>query len=247
MSRLFAAALALSLLAPAAAAAGKLDARALIKHIETQHLGKTSKARARMKVKTEYWSRTLVMDMWGEGRDKFLVTIRSPKKEKGTGSLKIIDDLWNYLPKIDRLMKVPSSLMGDSWMGSHFTNDDVVKEYKIDELYVFEVLKDDGKSAVVSGVPREDAAVVWGRIEYHVDLKKRVPTSVKYFDEDGELVRVMDFDQVEKISGRWIPMRMVIKPVEDPDELTEFIYDSLELDVPLKKGLFSIRSLRRRR
>ena len=96
--------------------------------------------------------------------------------------------MWNYLPKIDRLIKIPSSLMGDSWMGSHFTNDDLVKENKIDELYDLTLNKHEGKIVIVDCVPKPDAAVVWGRIEYTVDIEKLIPMEVRYFDEDGELV-----------------------------------------------------------
>lgn len=223
-----------------------LDARALVRQVETQYMGKTSRARSRMRVVSD-WDRTLVMDMWGEGRDKFLAVIRLPKKERGIATLKIEDDVWNYLPKIDRLMKVPSSLMGDNWMGSHLTNDDLVKENKVEELFDLSVEAVEGSSVTILAAPKPDAAVVWGRILYRIDLDKRVPTKLDYFDEDGEMVRSITFDRLERVAGKWIPMRMVVLPVEEPDEYTEIVYEKLELDVPLKKGLFSLRSLRRRR
>jgi len=233
--------------APHAALAEPESAVSLIRHIETQHLGKTSYARAVMTVRTEHWAREMGMEMWGEGREKFLVRVLKPKKEKGVSTLKINDDLWNFLPKIDRLIKVPSSLMGDSWMGSHFTNDDMVKEYKIDELFELSFKERGAERAVVVGIPREDAAVVWGRIEYDVDMVKRIPVKVRYYDEDGELIRTFIFDQVKEISGRWIALRMRIQPEEDPEEMTEFVYEHLEFDLKFEKELFSLRSLRRKR
>ncbi|MFH2203406.1 MAG: outer membrane lipoprotein-sorting protein [Elusimicrobiota bacterium] len=223
-----------------------LDAKALIKDIETAARGKTSHAVAAMRIKTEYWERELKMEMWGEGREKFLAVIREPKKERGTATLKRDDEVWNFLPKIDRLIKVPSSLMGDSWMGSHITNDDLVKEDKIEELFDLEIVSHEGSIVVIGATPKPDAAVVWGRIVYRADLERRVALSVDYFDEDGAKIRTMVFDKVEKIAGRFVPLRMRIQPVEDEGEFTEIVYDTLQLDVPLKAGLFSVRSLRKK-
>lgn len=223
-----------------------LNAQEIVRQIETQYQGETSHTIMIMNVVTEAWSRKLRMEAWSEGRDKFLATILSPKKEAGTATLKINDDMWNYLPRIDRLMKIPSSLMGDSWMGSHLTNDDLVKENKIDELYTLEIERIEGQVVTISCTPKPDAAIVWGRVVYQADMAKKIPITIDYYDEDGELVRTMSFDRVERISGRWIPLRMSVRPVEEPDEKTELVYESLEFDVTLPKDLFSVQSLRRR-
>ncbi|MFH1723491.1 MAG: outer membrane lipoprotein-sorting protein [Elusimicrobiota bacterium] len=225
----------------------RIDAEALVRRVETAHRGKTSRAVARMRIVTEFWKRELTMEMWGEGRERFLAVVRSPKKERGTATLKRDDEVWNYLPKIDRLIKVPSSLMGDSWMGSHITNDDLVKEDKIEELFDLTVESVEGSTVTILCVPKPDAAVVWGKIVYHVDQERLIALDVDYYDEDGEKVRTLAFDKVEKIAGRWIPLRIKILPVDNPDERTEIVYDELELDIPLKKGLFSLRGLRRKR
>ncbi len=223
-----------------------MDVRELIRRVETQYMGRTSRALLRMKVITESWSREMTMETWSEGRDKFIAKILTPKKDHGVATLKIENDMWNYLPKIDRLMKIPSSLMGDRWMGSHLTNDDMVKGDKIDKLYDFELEKIEEHIATVHCTPKPDAAVVWGSITYIVDMEKSIPVTVDYYDEDGEPVRTIEFDNVENISGRWVPLIMRIKPVESPGELTEMIYESLEFDIDLEDDLFSISSLRRR-
>jgi len=224
-----------------------IDAKALILKVETAHRGKTSHAVARMHVVTGFWERKLTMEMWGEGRERFFAVIRAPKKERGTATLKRDDEMWNYLPKIDRLIKVPASLMGDSWMGSHITNDDLVKEDKIEELFDLTVTKVKGSTVTVLCVPKPDAAVVWDKIIYRIDSERLIALNVDYYDEDGEKVRTMVFDRARKIAGRWVPLRMKVIPIDDPGEYTEIIYDKLELDIPLKKGLFSIRALRRRK
>ncbi|MFC1692608.1 outer membrane lipoprotein-sorting protein [Candidatus Latescibacterota bacterium] len=226
--------------------AEELDAQALIRQVETQYQGETSHATMRMRIVTDAWSREVTMESWSEGREKFLAKILSPKKDEGTATLKIGDDMWNYLPKIDRLMKIPSSLMGDRWMGSHLTNDDLVKENKIDELYTFMVENVEDTVATIICIPKPDAAIVWDKVVYSVDLDKKVPVEIDYYDEDGELVRIMTFDSVKKVSCRWIPLRMKIQPVEYPDEMTEITYENIKFDVQFDENQFSLSSLRRR-
>lgn len=221
------------------------DPQELIKRVETQYNGDSSHAIMTMSIVTEDWSRELTMESWSEGREKFLTVIREPRKEEGTATLKIEDDIWNYLPRIDRLMKIPSSLMGDSWMGSHLTNDDLVKENKIDEMYTFTIESTaDGITAIIC-TPKPDAAVVWGSIRYRVDLERLIPVDVEYYDEDEELMRTMTFDMIEQVSGRWIPLRMTVQPEDAPDEKTMITYSDLAFDVELADNLFTVQSLRR--
>ena len=232
--------------AAAAETAGVIDAQALVRQVETQYQGETSHSTMRMKVITDAYTREMTLEGWSKGRDEFLARILAPKKDEGTATLKIGDEIWNYLPKIDRLMKIPSSLMGDSWMGSHLTNDDLMKENKMDELYTFETGKVENDVVAIICTPKPDAAIVWDKVIYRIDLTKKIPVDIQYFDEKGTLVRTMSFEQVKKISGRWVPMRMVIKPVDKPGEMTELVYDSLEFNVKLDSNLFSLQSLRRR-
>jgi hypothetical protein len=220
-------------------------AAALIEQIETQYQGNTSHGRMRMIIQTKQWKRTLVMESWSEGREKFLARILEPAKERGTSTLKVGDDIWNYLPKIDRLMKIPSSLMGDKWMGSHLTNDDLVKDSKIDKLYDFTILREDEQRAVIQGVPKAAAAVVWGRITYEVDLEKKVPIAVEYFDEDGKKMRVISFSDTVLEGKRWLARHMMIKPMDHPEESTEIRYEEIQFDIPLPAGAFSTQNLRK--
>ena len=231
---------------PGAESTETIDAQTLIRQIETQYQGDTSHSTMHMKVVTDVYSREMSMEGWSEGRDKFLARILSPKKDEGVATLKIGDEMWNFLPRIDRLIKIPSSLMGDRWMGSHLTNDDLVKENKIDELYTFETEKIEDQVATIICTPKPDAAIVWGKVLYRVELTKKIPIAIDYYDEDGDLVRTMTFDHVENISGRWVPMRMVIQPTDKPDEKTELLYESLTFDAKFKDNLFSVQSLRRR-
>ena len=223
----------------------RLDAREIIRRIETQYWGETSHSVARMEVITDAYNRSMTMEMWSKGRDDFLAVIREPQKDAGTATLKIGDEIWNYLPNIDRLLKIPSSLMGANWMGSHLTNDDLVKENKIEEEYELTVLSQTDSTATILCVPKPDAAVVWGKIEYTVNLGRLIPVETLYYDEDDVLVRTMSFSDVKQVDGRWLPLSMTIQPADKPEEHTLMEYRQIELGVSLSADRFSIQSLRR--
>ena len=217
-----------------------------VRRSETQYLAKTSYALIEMKIERRAWSRRMIMKNWGEGRDKFLARIVEPLKERGTSTLKLDDNIWNYLPKIDRIMKVPSSLMGDSWMGSHFTNDDLVKGNKIDQMYEFSLLSETPEVLSIQAIPNKDAATVWGKIVYNIERLRKVAKTVEYFDEDNDLVRTVRFHDIKNINGRHIPMQMIVTPSDEPNESTQISYKELSFDKPLPRGLFSVRNLKRK-
>ena len=222
------------------------DLRELIREIEDQQTGRSSIASMEMEVRTEHWERKLRMKAWSLGRDHFLVRILSPAKEKGVATLKVDREVWNYLPKIDRTIKVPASMMGGAWMGSHITNNDLVKAAKIDEDYSFELLAEDETTWTVNCIPRPDAAVVWGKIVYLIEKARRVPIVVDYFDEDQQKVRVVNFDKVETIGTRTLPLRMTITPLDKSGEQTLFTYHELAFDVPLEASFFNLGNLQDR-
>lgn len=227
------------------AATETIDPVALIREVETKYRGETAYALMRMRIRTAAWSRELLMESWSRGRDDFLVEIREPAKERGIRTLKVGEEIWNYLPRIDKLMKIPSSMMGDGWMGSHVTNDDLVQDSKIEDLYTFSVAFADAATAAIIAVPKPDVPVVWGRIHYVVDRARQVPVVVRYDDEDGVAVRRMTFEDVRKIGDRWIPMRMIVTPLDKPEESTSMQYEKLQFGLPLDADRFTLRALRR--
>ncbi|MDD2999795.1 MAG: outer membrane lipoprotein-sorting protein [Candidatus Riflebacteria bacterium] len=224
----------------------ELDAIALVRAVETQYQGENSHGIMLMSIKTQNWSRTLEIESWSEGRDKFLTKILAPVKERGACTLKVSNDIWNYIPRIDRLIKIPSSLMGDSWMGSHITNDDLVKENKIDMLYQLEITDRASDTITITGIPFPDAAVVWGKIVYQLELSRKIPLKIDFYDEDGKKIRVMEFSEIKQIDNRWLPMLFRILPLEKPDEFTEMRYKKINFSVSLPKNLFSIKNMRNR-
>ncbi len=223
-----------------------LDLRALIEQVERQYNGESSAATVAMTVVTGHWERHLTLASWSRGRDRFLIRILEPAKEKGVATLKVDDDVWNYLPKVDRVIRIPPSMMGGAWMGSHITNDDLVKANRIDEDYDFELLAEDDRFWLIAAIPKPDAAVVWGRLRYRIIKSPLVPSRIEYFDEEDILIRRIDFADVQTVSGRVVPLRMTVIPVARPGEKTVMQYRDLEFDMALPDTFFSLRQLKGR-
>ncbi len=223
-----------------------IDLRELVRGVEDQYMGASSRAGMSMRVSTEHWQRSTEMEAWSLGRDHFLVRILQPAKERGVATLKVNREVWNYLPKVDRTIKIPPSMMGGAWMGSHITNNDLVKAAHIDEDYDFSLLAENAESWTVEGLPKPDAVVIWGKIVYHIEKQRRVPLRVGYFDEEMIEVRSIRFERVEKIDGRFIPMKMTVQPLEKPGEMTILEYRQLDFNVDLEPAYFSLHNLKRR-
>lgn len=241
----------LSFASPAAdAAAPEDDVSAYLNEIDDMWRGASSQAEVTMKVKTAHYSRKMKMRAWSKGKEKSLIRIDRPLKEKGTATLKSGDDVYTYLPKTDRTIRLTSGMMMGSWMGSHFTNDDLVKESRMLEDYTAKKVGEqevDGRRTIdIQLTPKPDAAVVWGKIVTRVDTERRVPLKHTYYDEDGDVARTMTFSDVRKVAGKLRPMTMKVVPADKPDEMTEVIYDSISFDEDLPDSFFSLGKLRRR-
>ncbi len=224
-----------------------LSAREILDRVDDMFRGTSSVGEAEMTIATEHWTRTLSLAFWTHGKEKSLFRILSPKKEKGTATLKVDADLWNYLPKVNRVIKLPSSMMSASWMGSHFSNDDLVKESRMAEDYDFEIsfngLRDEVELIEITCIPKENAAVVWGKVEVTVQRKTYLPISVVYYDEDLTLVRTMTYSDVRELGGRMLPATITIVPREKPQESTRVSYATMDFDIAHGDDLFSLRSL----
>lgn len=208
--------------------------------------GDRSRAVVEMQVKTDRYERSMKMEAWAEGTENSLIRIVEPAKEAGVATLKVGDNIWNYLPKVDRTMKIPAGMMGGSWMGSHFTNDDLVKESRMSEDFDGTIVgrpETEGEW-VVELIPKATAAVVWGKVVARVS-KDLLPTRVEYYDEKGNLARTMLFEEVGDLGGRIVPRSMVLKPADKPDEYTRVRYLELDFDSPIPDGTFTLQALKR--
>lgn len=239
-------------LAPLAARAadGADELAAYLDEIDDMYRGRSSEAEVTMRVKTAHYERNMSMRAWSKGKDKSLIRIDKPLKEKGTATLKSGDDIYTYLPKTDRTIRLTSGMMMGSWMGSHFTNDDLVKESRMLDDYTAKIVKEekvDGRRVIdIQLTPKEDAAVVWGKIVTRFDTERRIPLTHTYYDEDGKVARTMTFSETKMVAGKLRPVKMRVVPADKPDEFTEVVYDKIAFDQDIEDSFFSLGKLRRR-
>ncbi len=225
----------------------KITPKEILDKVDDLFRGRSSHGEMTMSIRTVHWSRALTLEFWSKGKDRSLIRIRAPKKEKGTTTLRVKNDIWNFLPKTKRIIKLPSSMMSASWMGSHFTNDDLVKESRMAEDYDYEISfegeRDGQEVTEITCIPKPEAAVVWGKVLVTVKSVDFMPLQIQYFDEDMKPARTMTFSQVKSMGDRRVPTLMTVVPENKPGEKTEVLYKDIKFDLDLPAGLFSLRSL----
>jgi len=220
----------------------------IVKNVENRLWGQSNHGTYSMTIETPYWHRTLELEAWMQRPLRTLVRIHLPKKEAGVGSLRIGNEMWNYLPKVDRTIKVPPSMMLQPWMGSDFSNDDLVKESSLLNDYTHKLTlvhnaKGEALYHVVS-IPKPDAAVVWGRVELWVKKKDLIPVKQGFFDERGALVKQLTYDKVKKMGGRLLPTRWTMQPAGKTNQKTTLIIKTITFNQPISRDVFSLRRLR---
>lgn len=227
------------------------DATRLVRAAEEHARGNTMQAEMTMQVIRPTYQRELRMKVWGSGTRASMVLITAPAREKGIVYLKRDRDVWNWIPSVERTIKMPPSMMSQSWMGTDFTNDDLVKEASIVEDYNHTLRADsaiDGRPChVVHLLPKPEAAVVWGHVELWIDRERPVVLYARYFDEDGMLVNTMHATDVRMLGGRMLPARMEMIPADKPRQRTVIQYASIVFDAPLAPDFFTTRNMTRLR
>jgi len=233
-----------------AAAKSRIDAIEILEKVDDLWRGESSFSEITMEVTTVHWQRSLKMKAWSLGKDYSLIIITSPAKERGVATLKALKDIWNYLPRVNRVIRVPTSMMMAEWMGSHFTNDDLVKESRMSEDYDVEITFDgtrNGKEMYdLTLTPKPEAPVVWGKIVITVIKDDLLPTESLYFDEEGELARSMLFTGIRIFEGRKVPATLTLIPADKPMEKTVVRYEDMKFGLGLDAKFFSLRNLSRK-
>ncbi|MGA2411694.1 MAG: outer membrane lipoprotein-sorting protein [Candidatus Binataceae bacterium] len=200
-----------------------------------------------MQISNEDGQRNLSMKIWSLG-NKVLIRINSPQDESGTSILKAGSDIWYYLPKSNRTVKVPASMAAASWMGSDFTIDDLIKEsflmrdYSIDTS--FQGMRGGVAVYEYTLTPKPEAAVVWGKIVLQIRQADSAPTWQGFYDEDGQLVRELTFSDYKTMSGRLIPTRLIMQQAGKAGAKTTIQYDDIVFNVPISEGTFSLPNLK---
>lgn len=227
----------------------KVEAGEIVRKIDELYRSDSSYAEVEMEIVTPHWSRTLAIRFWTEGMKKTFIRVDRPPKEKGLATLRIGTEMWNYLPKVNKVMKIPPSMMMSSWMGSDFTNDDLVKEFTFFDDYRFDLVEPDNAEPgliYVNCIPREGLPIVWGNVVVAVREERYVPVSIQYFDEKGNLMRSLYYKEIRELGGRHIPSTMEMIPQTKEGHKTVVRYVNLDFDPQLKSDVFSLRNLRSR-
>ena len=223
------------------------DAAELIKQAMDHWRGVSSYSDMTMTIHRPDWERSFSMRSWTQGSDNSLARVTAPKRDAGNGTLILDKNMWTYSPKVNRIIKVPSSMMSQSWMGSDFSNKDIAKSTDIIDQYEHTLVntedKDGHKYYTVQSVPHEEAAVVWGK-EVVTVRDDFVLIRQEFWDQDGVLTREMNAFDVKQMGGRTVASRLRMNDTETPDEYTEMTVNAIDFDVELADSVFTLSNLR---
>ena len=211
--------------------------------------GSSSEATITIEIVRPSYSREMIMRSWSKGNDLALILVTAPAREKGTIFLKRKKEVWNWLPSIERTIKLPPSMMSQSWMGTDFTNDDLVREASIADDYDHSLLGEEplgyGPCYKIQLIPKKEAAIVWGKVILWIEKKDYLMLRAEYYDEDGKLINTMIGSDVKKLGDRLIPARMEMIPAEKPGNKTVLIYSTLKFNKKIDDSFFSTQNMQK--
>lgn len=225
------------------------NATEIIRRADEKMRGESSYAELKMTIVRPSWSREVEMKSWSLGTDYALILITAPARDQGMATLKRDKEIWNWQPSIDRVIKLPPSMMLQSWMGSDFTNDDLVQESSIVTDYEHRLLGRDtieGRACYRIGLtPKPDAPVVWGRILSWISVDEYLQLRTEFYDEDDYLVNTMYGKEIKEMDGRLLPSVMEMIPADEEGHKTIITYQDIDFGVDLSKSFFSIQNMKR--
>jgi len=231
----------------AAQAAATADPRDLIQAAMQHWRGVTSYSEMTMTIHRADWQRSFSMQAWTEGDKQSLVRVTEPRRDAGNGTLVQDNSMWTYSPKINRILKVPASMMNQSWMGSDFSNKDISKSTDIIDQYDHRLVSTETRDGhlvyTIESIPHEDAAVVWGR-EVIVIRDDYIMLSQQFWDQDNLLVKQMDTTSIAFMDDRHIAARMRMYQLENPRQWTEMTVDAIDFEIDIADSLFTLSNLR---
>ena len=226
----------------------ELSAKDIVKKADDNMRGKTSQADITIKIIRPTWSREMNMKAWTKGDDYSMILVTSPAKEKGTVFLKRIKEVWNWIPTIERNIKLPPSMMSQSWMGTDFTNDDLVKEASSVVDYTHKYL---GKESItgkdcykIEMTPKPSAAIVWEKVIVWIDAEDFLQLKAEFYDEDGELVNSMHSGDVKELGGKKVTTKIEMFPVDKKGNSTVIIYNDIVFDKEINDNFFTTRNMK---
>jgi outer membrane lipoprotein-sorting protein len=224
------------------------DAADIVRDAINHWRGLSSHGEMTMVIHRPDWERTMSMESWSKGEEQSLVRVTAPRKDRGNGTLIDDNNMWTFSPKVNRVIKVPSSLMNQSWMGSDFSNKDISRANDILEDYehtlLSEVEQEDGVVVYeIESVPHEAAAVVWGRQVLRI-RDDNVLLEERYYDQDDALVKTLSTLDIRDMGGRMVAARQRMSKEDQPEEWTEISVDAIEFNIDLDDSVFTLSNLR---
>lgn len=224
-------------------------AKEIVRKAEEKVRGTTATASLTVRIVRPSWQREMEMRSWSKGNQYAIIYVDGPARDKGTVFLKRKKEVWNWLPTIERTVKLPPSMMSQSWMGTDFTNDDLVKEFSIVEDYnqtlVGEEKIGDRFCYVINMTPLPQAAVVWGGIKLWIDKQEFMQLKGEFYDETGTLVNRMNASEIKVLGGKLLPSVIEMIPVDKPGNKTVMIYKQIAFDMPIDDSFFSTDNMKK--
>jgi outer membrane lipoprotein-sorting protein len=225
------------------------DATEIIRQMDEKMRGESLTAEMSMSIVRPNWQRTISMKSWSKGNEFSLILITEPARDEGTAFLKRGNEIWNWVPNVGRTIKMPPSMMMQSWMGSDFTNDDLVRESSIVTDYDHTLVGEDTVSGYecykIKMTPKPDAPVVWEQVDVWVSKDDYLELRIEFYDEFGDLINVMKGSNVKELDGRKIPSRMEMIPQDKEGHKTVMEYQSMEFNEGIPESFFSVQNMRR--
>ena len=227
----------------------KITAKEIIEKADEKTRGKTNSSTMEMEIIRPTWKRSVTMKSWGRGMDYSMTYITAPAKDKGQVFMKRNSEMWNWMPSIGRMIKIPASMMSQGWMGSDYTNDDILKESSIVKDYIHKIISEEKLEGFdtykIEMIPKEDAAVIWGKVYKWVTRDEYIQMKSEYYDEDNELIK-SDFGyDFKKMDGRLIPSRIEIVPANEEGKRTVLYIKEIKFDIDLPESFFSQQKMKK--
>lgn len=223
-------------------------AKEIVQKADEKLRGTTSQVELTIKTIRPTWTRSMDVKAWMKGSDYSIILIQSPAKDKGIAFLKRKKEVWNWMPALERTIKLPPSMMSQSWMGTDFTNDDLVKESSVVNDYNHSIIGDtvieNRNCYVIQMIPKPESAVVWGRLIICIDKKDLLELHTKFYDEDGKLINIMNASDIKIMDGRLIPTRFEMIPMDKKNQKTEMIYRAIKYNRPIEDGFFTAEKMK---
>ncbi|MBS1524178.1 MAG: outer membrane lipoprotein-sorting protein [Bacteroidetes bacterium] len=224
-------------------AAGQ-NATEIVKKADDKMRGNTMQADMVIRTIRPTWSREMQCKTWMKGNNLAMILITAPAKDKGVVFLKRKKEVWTWVPSLERTVKLPPSMMGQNWMGTDFTNDDLVKESSVAEDYNHSIAGDtliQGRTCyIINMIPKPEAAVVWSKVIICIDKKDFLELNCRFYDEDGKLVNTMNSYDIKTMDDRFIPTRFEMIPADKKGQKTEMIYKSVRYNQPIDDSFFTV-------